>query len=87
MTEQELAVIGATPCAYQFGEGRSLRVEHRGGNWWAIVDGGMNMRHGGGWEHEPLPSSRGDDFLERCRFDLDTALRTAHSFLTTGKMP
>ena len=37
---------------------------------WAIVSdgGGSCLAHDGEWEWESLPSSRTDDFLERCRW-------------------
>lgn len=32
-------------------------------------DIGNVLNHDGGWEWEPQPSSRDEDFLKRCRFD------------------
>lgn len=31
-------------------------------------DGGECLNKQGGWEHEPMPSSRDAQFLERCRW-------------------
>lgn len=36
---------------------------------WAINRGSSCLSKEGYWEYEPLPSSRDDDFLSRCRFD------------------
>jgi hypothetical protein len=35
---------------------------------WAIRFKGMTMNHDGEWEWEPIPSSRDDEYLHRCRF-------------------
>ncbi len=44
---------------------------------WAIRRGGYVLNRDGQWEHEPLPSSRDDAFLARCRYPLADALRHA----------
>lgn len=36
---------------------------------WAIRDAGYCMAKDGRWEYEPLPSSRTDAFLKRCRYN------------------
>lgn len=43
---------------------------------WAIVDEiKHNLNHDGEWEHEPFPSSRTEDFFQRCRWsDLQEAI-------------
>lgn len=42
---------------------------------WAVRDAGWCLGKGLEWEYEPMPSSRDDDFLARCRFDtLDEAM-------------
>lgn len=42
---------------------------------WAVRDGSECLNKDLEWEYEPMPSSRGDDFLARCRFDtVDSAL-------------
>ena len=42
---------------------------------WAIREEGCCLNKQGEWEFEPLPSSRTDDFYDRCRWDTaDAAL-------------
>jgi hypothetical protein len=56
----------------RFGEGGWITVERRDGmqgTKWAVCDHGLVLNQSGEWEYEPIPSSRGDDFLARCRFD------------------
>jgi hypothetical protein len=36
---------------------------------WKVFKDGYCLSKFGGWEYEPMPSSRTDDFIERCRFD------------------
>ena len=36
---------------------------------WAIRESGCCMNRNGEWEYEPIPSSRDDAFMERCRFN------------------
>lgn len=36
---------------------------------WAAKLNGRCLNKSGGWEWEPMPSSRDDEFLARCRFD------------------
>lgn len=41
----------------------------KGGATWAVRNRFSEcLNHQGEWEHEPLPSSRDDAFLARCRF-------------------
>lgn len=35
---------------------------------WAVREVGYCLTRDGRWEHEPIPSERGNDFLGRCRF-------------------
>lgn len=35
---------------------------------WAVYHHGSCLSHAGEWEFEPQPSSRDDEFLDRCRF-------------------
>jgi hypothetical protein len=56
----------------------TLTVEDRGDDRWAVKKMGSCLNRGGVWEYEPSPSNRGDDFLERCRFTKEEALRLAH---------
>lgn len=44
---------------------------------WAVRQGGSVLARDGRWEHEPLPSSRTGDFLQRCRFCTLTEAWTA----------
>jgi len=44
-----------------------IKVEDRGKGW-AVVDGPFVLTKDGDWEYEPNPSSRDDEFYERCRF-------------------
>jgi hypothetical protein len=46
------------------------RCRQRDGTYkYAVRQSGAVMSNSGQWEHEPIPSSRDDDFLARCRFD------------------
>lgn len=36
---------------------------------WAVRRMGECLNKQGDWEYEPMPSSRDDEFLARCRFD------------------
>lgn len=48
---------------------RHVQVAKRGTDAWAIIgDGGHCLAHDGEWEYEPLPSSRTEEFFERCRW-------------------
>ena len=42
--------------------------QRSGPDLWAVRFKGMTMNHEGEWEWEPLPSSRDDEYLARCRF-------------------
>ena len=48
-----------------------VRVKQRSGpdKWKALHGGYYCLNKAGQWELEPMPSSRGDDFIDRCRFD------------------
>lgn len=54
--------------------GSRIEVCWRGPDRWAICDGTSVLNDNGDWEHEPLPSSRSDDFLERTRFPFEEAM-------------
>lgn len=52
----------------------SIRIElttfEKGNRTFAVrTPGGECLNKNGEWEHEPLPSNRDEQFLERCRFD------------------
>jgi hypothetical protein len=55
----------------------ALEVAYRGSGLWAVTRHGACLSADGSWDWEPSPSNREDDWLERHRFDLDTALRLA----------
>lgn len=44
------------------------RRQRDGKSLWAITRLSMCLNRDGEWEHEPIPSSRDDAFMERCRF-------------------
>ncbi|WP_432053691.1 hypothetical protein [Streptomyces sp. bgisy022] len=54
-----------------------ITVDYRGHGQWAVTRHRQCMNHAGGWDWEPIPSERDDDWLTTHRFDLDTALRLA----------
>lgn len=66
-------------------------VQWRGGGNWAITRGANSSptlvwcESSGDWEYEPLPSSREDDFIERTRYSLDTALAIGHRLANAPK--
>jgi len=64
----------------------SITVEERGDNRWAVKGIFYVLNKDGEWEHEPRPSSREDDFLERCRFTEEEALRRALEVVDTVKI-
>jgi hypothetical protein len=55
----------------------TINVEYRGRDKWAVLRRGACLSSSGTWDYEPQPSSREDDWLDRHRFDLDTALELA----------
>jgi hypothetical protein len=65
---------GLIPCAYRIGpvEFDAIKIEEcrqmEGPPLWAVRRNGGCMNKGGDWEYEPMPSSRDDEFLSRCRF-------------------
>lgn len=42
---------------------------------------GRCLNNKGGWEYEPMPSSRKDNFLARTRFSLDEAIQKGLDYL------
>jgi hypothetical protein len=72
------------PCAYRVD--RDTRIEEvlqmNGSSLWAVRRDGRCLNNRGEWEYEPLPSSRDDDFIKRCRFPTPEAARAA---LSTGE--
>src|SRR5574337_49177 len=64
----------AVVCAYELpddtSEVRLERCKQRDGSYkWAVRRGGACMNIDGEFEYEPMPSSRDNAFLARCRFD------------------
>tara|TARA_Y100000034_G_scaffold103542_1_gene129244 strand:- start:250 stop:432 length:183 start_codon:yes stop_codon:yes gene_type:complete len=53
------------------------RVRSEGKEKYAVRDAHTCLNKDGNWEWEPLPSSRDDAFLERCRFDTLEGAQTA----------
>ena len=76
----------AFPSATQFGDEikvqRTRQIE--GPALWKVVDGKGNcLNKSGEWEWEPMPSSRDDEFLSRCRFPTaDAAINAARGIGT-----
>jgi len=62
-----------------------IAVEFRGLGSWAVLDGGHCLNRDGGWEREPLPSSRTEEFMSRCRFSLDEAVEMAAAAHREGR--
>lgn len=82
--EQDIIVDSyAFPCADPFGD--EIKVQRarqtKGPALWKVLDGRGNcLNKRGEWEWEPMPSSRDDDFLARCRFETaEAAIRAARS--------
>lgn len=57
---------------------RVMQIE--GPDKWAVRLHGRCLNTAGQWEWEPMPSSRDDDFLGRCRFD------TAHAAIDQARL-
>lgn len=53
------------------GEVLVVRTQQMDGSYlWKVTDGSMEcLNKAGEWEYEPLPSSRDDEFMARCRFN------------------
>lgn len=58
---------------------REIRVERRGPDVWAVLEMASVVNRDGEREHEPMPSSRDEEFIARTRFPLAEALRVARS--------
>lgn len=95
----EVLVRGLTVNEYQLSEdsprigGITLRrMPQRDGTIkWAIYDGGFwvlskEYEDGDPWEYEPIPSSRNDEYLARCRYDsIEEALWHWQKWLDTQR--
>ena len=58
---------------------RDIRVERRGPDVWAVLEMASVVNRDGEREHEPMPSSRDEEFIARTRFGLSEALRVARA--------
>jgi hypothetical protein len=63
------ARLGAAS-VFEIGDATVERAKQRDGSylWAARSESGLCLNKSGEWEYEPMPSSRDDDFLFRCRF-------------------
>ena len=53
------------------------------GERWAVRQGCRCLNKDGGWEIEPQPSSRDDEFYSRCRFKLEELKQRIPGFLVS----
>jgi hypothetical protein len=59
---------------------RAIHVEYAGRGRWAVRRNGLCLGTDGGWDYEPLPSSRDDEWLAEFRFpDAQTAITAARA--------
>lgn len=65
-----------TPCRWQPSDAQPLDTTYvelvarpDGPDRYAVRKDGLCLNKRGKWEYEPMPSSRTDAFLKRCRFD------------------
>lgn len=75
-------------CAYELpGEVRIERATQRDGRHkWAVRRAGSCLNRDSEFEYEPLPSSRDDEFLARCRFDsAESAYAAWESYEASGR--
>lgn len=65
----------AAVCAYRLPDGAKIEEakQRDGASLWAIRRNGECLNKAGEWEDEPLPSSRDDAFLSRCRWSTPEA--------------
>ena len=61
----------------------TIKVSWRGRDRWAVMHHGWCFDADGNKDYESIPSERRDDWLERHRFDLDTALALAKRIAPT----
>lgn len=70
-----------TVCALPFDDDEAsawaIKVALRSVGRYAVVHHASVLTIDGVWEYEPQPSSRDDAFLQRARFDYDTAMQLA----------
>jgi hypothetical protein len=65
-------------------EPTEVRIEERDAQRWVVVCGREVLSKDGGWEHEPNPSSRTDEFKTRTRFASPEEALTALKALYVG---
>lgn len=60
------------PYAPKYGGSKTADIERRdqrdATQLWAVKDGSCCLAKDGEWEYEPLPSSRDEEFIARCRY-------------------
>jgi hypothetical protein len=61
----------------------TITVAERDTGRWAVKGMFGVLNTDGEWEYEPSPSNREDDFLDRCRFTEEEALRRALEVVDT----
>ena len=68
--ELSLLLEGCTVLSFAAGQVDRIDAVSQidGSKKWAVRRNGNCLGKGGEWEYEPMPSSRDDEFLERCRF-------------------
>lgn len=69
--------VSALPDGHRDQDVWSVRVAWRGDDRYAVTWMGRVLNVDGELEHEPIPSSRTDEFIARSRFDYDEALSRA----------
>lgn len=69
--------VSPLPIEHPDWEMYAIKVQWRGNDVWAVTRGRQCLNRDGEWEWEPLLSNGSEEFLARCRFDYDTALRLA----------
>lgn len=75
-------------CKYRIGPAtgqNTIYIEERGDGKWAVTHlGSACLNINGNWEYEPIPSSRGNEFISRTRFTLEEAMRLAQAEYDRG---
>ena len=76
--------LGLEPITYRVHAGDdTVRIEWRGQDAWAVVQMGRYvLLKSGGWEYEPMPSERTDEFIKNSRFS--TPQEALEAYRKTG---
>lgn len=69
--------VSALPAEHPAYELFVIRVEERGGGWWAATRGGMCLDASGRWSYERVPSARSDAWIATHRHALYNAIKLA----------